>query len=257
MIEYVFPTNINDRVLVKAARVLEGGGLAALPTDVSWNLVCSLKSPTGIKKLRKLSGERDERHFTLLCSDISQFGELCSLDNTRFRLIKRLSPGPYVFILKTLSGTEKALDIRRREVGVRIPGHPVPLALINTLGHPLYSITAKKSMQDDCMRGVHTPPIRKYVPRDKYLTKTTTPSLRGEVVDMEFFHTAGDVADISEMPPIPEEDLFEGGWELEGIEGVDLVIDDGEERERVFSTILDISGDEIELLRRGAGAWPA
>jgi tRNA threonylcarbamoyl adenosine modification protein (Sua5/YciO/YrdC/YwlC family) len=220
MIEYVVSLNIDDRVLAKAARILENGGLVALPTDTSWSLVCSLKSPAGIKKLRTLSGERDERHFTLLCSDISQFGELCSLDNSRFRLIKRLSPGPYVFILKTLLGTEKALDIRRRETGVRIPNHPVPLALINILQHPLYSITAKKSMHEE----------------------------------MEFFDTAGEAE--TELPPIPEEDLFEGGWELDGINGVDLVLDDSEDRERIFSTILDISGEDIRLLRQGAGAWP-
>ena len=219
MIEYVVPTNIDDRVLSRAARILEGGGLAALPTDTSWSLVCSLHSPAGIKKLRRFSGERDERHFTLLCSDISQFGELCSLDNSRFRLIKRLSPGPYVFILKTLLGTEKALDIRRREAGVRIPGHPVPLALISALSHPLYSITAQKSMQ------------------------------------AESVHEAGGGSD-SELPPIPEDDLFEGGWELGDIEGVDLVLDSGEERERIFSTILDLSGDEVRLLRQGAGPWP-
>ena len=221
MIEYIVPSNIDDRVLARAVRVLEGGGLVALPTDTSWSLVCSLKSPVGIKKLRKLSGEREERHFTLLCSDISQFGELCSLDNSRFRLIKRLSPGPYVFILKTLLGTEKALDIRRREAGVRIPGHPIPLALINTLQLPLYSITAKKSMQQD--------------------------------MEFEGFTTAeGD-----ELPPIPEEELFEGGWELDGIDGVDLVLDGGEERERIFSTILDVSGEDIRLIRQGAGPWPA
>src|SRR5215469_11599146 len=145
MIEYVVPLNIDDRVLARAARILESGGLVALPTDTSWSIVCSLKSPAGIKKLRRLSGERDERHFTLLCSGISQFSELCSLNNSRFRIINRLSPGPYVFILKAMLGTEKALDIRRSEVGVRIPGYPVPIRLIETLGHPLYSITAKKS----------------------------------------------------------------------------------------------------------------
>ncbi|MDR2476201.1 MAG: L-threonylcarbamoyladenylate synthase [Treponema sp.] len=219
MIEYIVPTNIDDRALAKAARILEGGGLVALPTDTSWSLVCSLRSPAGIKKLRRLSGERDERHFTLLCSNISQFGELCSLDNSRFRLINRLSPGPYVFILKTLLGTEKALDIRRRETGVRIPGHPVPLALIETLSHPLYSITAKKSMQGEGERE----------------------------------SGAGNEA---ELPPIPEEELFEGGWELEDIDGLDLILDSGEERERIFSTILDLSSDEVKLLRQGAGIWP-
>jgi tRNA threonylcarbamoyl adenosine modification protein (Sua5/YciO/YrdC/YwlC family) len=221
MLEYVVPANIDDRVLTRAARILEGGGLAALPTDTSWSLVCSLKSPAGIKKLRRLSGERDERHFTLLCSDISQFGELCSLDNSRFRLIKRLSPGPYVFILKTLLGTEKALDVRRRETGVRIPDHPIPLALIKTLEHPLYSITAKRSMQRESE-----------------------------------WEAAGGETGGAELPPIPEEDLFEGGWELEEINGVDLILDGGEERERIFSTILDLSGEEVRLLRQGAGEWP-
>jgi len=220
MVEYVVSSNIDDRILARAARLLEDGGLVALPTDTSWSLVCSLKSPAGIKKLRKLSGERDERHFTLLCADISHFGELCSLDNSRFRLIKRLSPGPYVFILKTLLGTEKALDIRRRETGVRIPDHPVPLALIATLQHPLYSITAKKPMLEQA--------------------ELATDAASGD----------------TELPPIPEEDLFEGGWELDGINGVDMVLDDGEERPRIFSTILDISGEEIKLLRQGAGPWP-
>jgi tRNA threonylcarbamoyl adenosine modification protein (Sua5/YciO/YrdC/YwlC family) len=224
MIEYVVPMNIDDRALAKAARVLENGGLVALPTDTSWSIVCSQKSPNGIKKLRKLSGERDERHFTLLCSGISQFGELCSLDNSRFRLINRLSPGPYVFILKTLLGTEKALDIRRKEVGVRIPDHPIPLALIDTLRQPLYSITAKKTMQDN---------------------DSGNSSEEDEPDE-----------DKPELPPIPEDDLFEGGWELDGINGLDLILDGGEERERVFSTILDLSGDDVKLLRQGAGPWP-
>jgi tRNA threonylcarbamoyl adenosine modification protein (Sua5/YciO/YrdC/YwlC family) len=221
MIEYVIPTNIDDRILARAARMLKDGALAAIPTDTSWSIVCSLESPAGIKKLRQLSGERDERHFTLLCSSISQFGELCSLNNSRFRLIKRLSPGPYVFILKTLPGTEKTLDIRRREAGVRIPDCPVPIRLIETLGHPLYSITAKRSMADG---------------------------------EWETFN-AGE-AD-TELPPIPEEELFESGWELENIKGVDLILDSGEERERIFSTILYLCDDEVKLLRKGAGAWPA
>ena len=201
--------------------MLEDGALVALPTDTSWSIVCSIKSPAGIKKLRLLSGERDERHFTLLCSRISQFSEMCSLTNSRFRMINRLSPGPYVFILKTLRGTEKTLDIRRHEAGVRIPDYPIPIRLIETLGHPLYSITAKKSM---------------------------TVSGGPETFDNGQADT--------ELPPIPEEQLFESGRELDEIKGLDLILDSGEERERIFSTILDMCQDEIKLLRLGAGHWP-
>jgi tRNA threonylcarbamoyl adenosine modification protein (Sua5/YciO/YrdC/YwlC family) len=210
MIEYLVPGSIDDRVILRAVRLLEGGGLIALPTDTSWSLACSLSSREGIKRLKALSAERDDRHFTLLCSDISQFGDWCSMDNTRFRLIKRLSPGPYVFILKTLQGTEKILGLRRSEAGIRIPNHPIPLRLIESLGGPLYSVTAKRGM----------------------------------------------TGDNTELPPIPEEDLFEGGWELEGIDGVDLILDGGDQ-ERAFSTILDLSGDEIRVLRQGGGPWPA
>lgn len=221
MIEYIVPTNIDDRVLARAARILSEGGLLGLPSDTSWIAACSLASKPGLKKLRRLSGERDERHFTLLCSDISQFGEFCSLDNTRFRLIKRLSPGPYVFILKTLLGTEKILNLRRGEIGVRIPDHPVPVALINIMGSPLYSVTAKRGMAEAAEAG------------------------------------PGAEERADKLPPIPEEDLFEGGWELEAVDGLDLILDTGDERPRIFSTILDITADEVTPLRIGAGAWPA
>jgi tRNA A37 threonylcarbamoyladenosine synthetase subunit TsaC/SUA5/YrdC len=138
-------------------------------------------------------------------------------------LIKRLSPGPYVWILRTLLGTEKALGLRRREVGVRIPDHPLPIKLIAALGCPLYAITAKRSMTE------------------------------ADRQDDE----GGSVPDSAEeLPPIPEEDLFDGGWEMEGIAGIDLILDTGEERPRIFSTILDISGPEIRLIRPGAGPWP-
>jgi tRNA threonylcarbamoyl adenosine modification protein (Sua5/YciO/YrdC/YwlC family) len=234
MIEYVVPENIDSRLLDRAEKLLSEGGLLAFPTDTSWSLACSLKSREGIKKLKSLSGERDERHFTLLCSDISQFGELCSIDNTRFRLIKRLSPGPYTFILKTLLGTEKALGLRRQEVGVRIPEHPLPLALVNTLGQPLYSVTAKRSM---------------------------TAGYEGDWEDAKLPGGSGTegsakLSGEETLPPIPEEELFEGGWELEDINGVDLILDGGEEQNRIFSTVLDVSGDEVIVLRQGAGPWP-
>ena len=224
MIEYVSAGNPDDRVLSRSVALLARGGILALPLDTTWAVVCSLQSKEGIKKLRRISGERDERHFTLLCSTISQFGELCALDNTRFRLIKRLSPGPYVWILRALLGTEKALGLRRQEVGVRIPDHPLPLKLIAALGCPLYAITAKRS------------------------TVGAGPD------DDESDPVAGAA---EELPPIPEEDLFDGGWEMEAIPGIDLILDTGEERPRIFSTILDISGPEIRLIRPGAGVWPA
>jgi tRNA A37 threonylcarbamoyladenosine synthetase subunit TsaC/SUA5/YrdC len=128
-----------------------------------------------------------------------------------------------VFILRALSGTEKALGIRRREVGVRIPANPVSPALIRALGNPLYSITAKRSMAGgDDAASADTP--------------------EGELA-------------------IAEEELFTGGAEIDDIRDVSMVLDPGEEQPRIFSTILDLSGtgaaqSGAELIRRGAGQWP-
>jgi tRNA threonylcarbamoyl adenosine modification protein (Sua5/YciO/YrdC/YwlC family) len=219
MIEYIVPGNIDDRILGKASRLLQEGGIIAIPTDTSWSIVCSMNSREGLKRLRNLSKERNERHFTLLCSDISQFGEFCSLDNTRFRLIKRLTPGPYVFILKTLLGTEKALGVRRQECGVRLPDYPVPPALIDALGCPIYGITAKRNMSEDF-----------------------DPEVNQEEGDLAAFYR--------------EETLFDGGWEMEDILGLDLILDPGEDQSRLFSTVLDLSEGEVQVLRQGAGSWP-
>ena len=233
MIEYIVPGNIDDRILARTANILCEGGTAAIPTDTSWSVVCSMNSREGIKRLKALSKDKDERHFTLFCSDISQFGDFCSLDNSRFRLIKRLTPGPYVFILKTLLGTEKSLGLRRREVGVRLPDYPVPLALINTLGCPLYGITAKRSMSAD---------DENYVFTDDSESSEKEISEENDQPDLVAFYR--------------EETLFDGGWELEGIQGLDIILDPGEDRNRIFSTVLDISSGEVQVLRHGAGLWP-
>ncbi len=209
MIEYIAAENIDDRVLGRTVGVLREGGLAAFPTDTSWAIACSLGSKEGIRRLKRIAGGRAEARFTLICSIIAQIGDYCSLDNTRVRLVKRLVPGPYVFLLRTLLGTEKALDIKRKELGVRIPDHSVPRAIVDGLGMPLYSITAKRGM-------------------------------RGE----------------EQEAAAAEEELFDGGWELEGIEGIDVVLDTGEDRPRLLSTVLDLTGDEIALVRAGAGEWP-
>jgi len=227
MISYIAPENIDDRTLRRTAQLLSEGGLVAFPTDTSWVIACAISAKQGIKKLRRLSGERDERHFTLLCNSISQIGDYCSLNNSQFRLIKRLTPGPYVFILKALLGTEKALDIRRKEVGVRISAHPVPNKVIQEFGEVLYSITAKRSM------GV--------------LASESSQFDMTEALQDEEAHI---------LPPIPEEDLFEGGWELENIPGIDIILDTGEELPRLYSTVLDFTSGEIVLLRPGAGPWP-
>ncbi len=218
MIEHIVPHNPDSRIIARVIALLRDGGTVAVPTDTSWSLVCSAHSKAGTAALKRLSSSRDERHFSLVCAGISMAGEYCSLDNTRFRLIKRLSPGPYVFLLDPLHGTTKKLDLKRGEIGVRIPDHPLALALCEALEGPLYAATAKRSM-----------------------------------VDPSF----GDGDNADDAFAIPEEDLFDDAYELEDIPGIDLILDTGESRPRLLSTVLDLRPSDPECLRAGCGPWPA
>jgi tRNA threonylcarbamoyl adenosine modification protein (Sua5/YciO/YrdC/YwlC family) len=228
MIEYLYPTNIDSRIIGSANRILQNGGLVAVPTETTWGITCSIKSAAGIQALKKIAASVDntknERSFTIFCSSLSQVQTLCSVDNTCFRLLKKLTPGPYVFILRTLLGTEKTLGLRRKEAGVRIPSNPIPQALVEAHGAPLYSITAKKSM---CR------------PADFEQENENAEASDGELL-------------------IPEELLFEASWELEDIPNVELILDGSQELERIVSTVLDLTGsdNEVKLIREGAGKWP-
>ena len=84
----------------------------------------------------------DERHhLTLVCRDLSEIGQFAKVDNLQYRLIKANTPGSYTFILRATRDVPRRLLHPRHTIGVRIPHHPVPLALLEELGEPLLSST--------------------------------------------------------------------------------------------------------------------
>jgi tRNA threonylcarbamoyl adenosine modification protein (Sua5/YciO/YrdC/YwlC family) len=207
MIEYIYTTSIDEKIIKKAALLLEQGGLVAYPTDTSWGIGCSINSSSGIENLRRLKGGFKKQTFTLICSSISQISEVAYLTNKHFKLIKQLTPGPYVFILPAQQKIEKKVNIKRLEIGVRIPSHPVPIKIVETIGHPIFTTTASRALADN-----------------KY----------------------GDTNNV-------EQTLFENGWELEYIDGIDMILDTGETLPRVLSTVIDMTHDNIKVIREGIG----
>ncbi|HEX8497426.1 MAG TPA: L-threonylcarbamoyladenylate synthase [Actinomycetales bacterium] len=122
--------------------MLRDDALIAYPTDSCYALGCRVDSPTGADRIRRLRRLDDRHHFTLVCADFSQLGQLVQLDNSAFRAIKAATPGAYTFILPATREVPKRLaHPKKRTVGVRIPDHPVVQALLRELGEPLLSST--------------------------------------------------------------------------------------------------------------------
>jgi tRNA threonylcarbamoyl adenosine modification protein (Sua5/YciO/YrdC/YwlC family) len=138
----VHPRNPQPRSIAQVAELLREGALIAYPTDSCYALGCTVDSPTGADRMRRIRGLEPRHHFTLVCANFGQLGQYVQLDTAPFRAIKAATPGPYTFILPaTKEVPRRFADPKKRTVGVRIPNHPVVRALLEELGAPLVSTT--------------------------------------------------------------------------------------------------------------------
>ena len=148
----VHPQDPQPRSITQVAALLRDDALIAYPTDSCYALGCRLDNPTGADRIRRLRGLDDKHHFTLVCADFAQLGQLVQLDNAAFRAIKAATPGPYTFILPATQEVPRRLaHPKKRTVGVRIPDHPVVRALLRELGEPLVSSTLLLPDSEDPM----------------------------------------------------------------------------------------------------------
>jgi tRNA threonylcarbamoyl adenosine modification protein (Sua5/YciO/YrdC/YwlC family) len=138
----VHPDNPQPRAIAQVVDVLRDGGLIAYPTDSCYALGSRLDNAEGTERIRRIRRLGDKHHFTLVCADFAQLGQLVQLDNAAFRAVKAATPGPYTFILPATREVPKRLaHPKKRTVGVRIPDHRVVQALLRELGEPLLSST--------------------------------------------------------------------------------------------------------------------
>ena len=138
----IHPVDPQPRVISQVVELLRNDGLVAYPTDSCYALGIQLGNRDGLDRIKKLRRLDDKHHFTLVCADFAQLGQLVQLNNAAFRAIKAATPGPYTFILPATREVPKRLaHPRKRTVGVRIPDHPVVHALMRELGEPLLSST--------------------------------------------------------------------------------------------------------------------
>ncbi|MGH8462274.1 MAG: L-threonylcarbamoyladenylate synthase [Stenotrophobium sp.] len=138
----IHPDNPQRRLLAQVAVRLRAGAVIAYPTDSCYALGCHLDDKAAAERLRRI--RRFDRHhqFTLVCRDLSEIANYARVDNAQFRLLKRLTPGAYTFVLDATKEVPRRLaHEKRKTVGIRVPDHRIAEALLETLGEPLISCT--------------------------------------------------------------------------------------------------------------------
>ncbi len=138
----IHPINPQPRLIKQAVDLVRNGAVIVYPTDSCYALGCHLGDKEAVARIRQIRGVDDKHHMTMVCRDLSELARYARVDNVQFRLLKNNTPGSYTFILEATKEVPKRLQHPKRStIGVRIPDHPVALALLEELGEPLISST--------------------------------------------------------------------------------------------------------------------
>ncbi|KND62069.1 putative YciO protein [Candidatus Burkholderia verschuerenii] len=138
----IHPDNPQPRLINQAVQIIKDGGIVALPTDSSYALACHLDDKGAVERLRRIRGIDDKQHLSLLVRDLSELSNFAMVDNRQFRLLKSVTPGPYVFVLEPTKEVPRRLSHpSRKTIGLRVPDHRITLDLLEALGEPLLAST--------------------------------------------------------------------------------------------------------------------
>ncbi|MDR5813866.1 MULTISPECIES: L-threonylcarbamoyladenylate synthase [unclassified Caballeronia] len=138
----IHPDNPQPRLINQAVQIIKDGGLVALPTDSSYALACHLDDKDAVERLRRIRGIDDKQLLSLLVRDLSELSNFAQVDNRQYRLIKSVTPGPYVFVLQATKEVPRRLSHpSRKTIGLRVPDHTITLDLLEALGEPLLAST--------------------------------------------------------------------------------------------------------------------
>jgi tRNA threonylcarbamoyl adenosine modification protein (Sua5/YciO/YrdC/YwlC family) len=138
----IHPRNPQPRLIARAASVLREGGVIVYPTDSCYALGCAIGDKAALDRIRQIRRVDDKHNFTLVCRDLSEIATYARIDNSAYRLLKSLTPGPYTFIYPaTKQVPRRLLHPKRRAIGIRVPDTPIVRDLLAELDEPILSTT--------------------------------------------------------------------------------------------------------------------
>ena len=144
MIIAINTKNPQKRLTRKVVDVLEQGGVIVYPTDTVYGVGCDLFNPEAIQKIHRLKKMDEKKPLSFICSDLKDISRYAFVSNYAYKIMKRLLPGAYTFILKATKLVPKIAQTKQKTVGIRIPDNKICLALVKELGHPIISTSVSK-----------------------------------------------------------------------------------------------------------------
>jgi len=145
MITKIYPDNPQQKEIDRVIKILQAGGVIIYPTDSVYAIGCDVTQTKAAERIARIKGTTlDKAQFSIIFQDISQLTEYTKpLNNDTFKLMKRILPGPYTFILNAGNKTPKLLIQKKKTIGIRIPENKIVLEIVKQLGNPLLTTSVK------------------------------------------------------------------------------------------------------------------
>ena len=195
---YLSPERPNRKKIKKVVEILNNGGIIAFPTDTTYAIGCKFFNHKGVDALNEFKKRRSKNPLTLICKDLKDISRYALVSDFAYKIMRKLVPGRYTFILTAKRLVPRVLRKKRKTVGIRVPDNLICQMLIEELDSPLVSMSAKSP-----------------------LTK--------------------------EILELPEEIIAHFSRELDAIIDVGIIVPN-------LSTVIDLTEDEIKVIREGAGS---
>ena len=156
MIIEINPHTPEPRKVRRAAAALEAGEIIAYPTDTVYALGCDLLNKKAIDRLYQVKGMPKGQPLAFICPDLADLSKYAVVDNQAYRLLRRVLPGPYTFVLTATREVPKILHTsERRTVGIRVPDAPIIVEVVRALGRPVISTSAHKPGDEHMVIDAH------------------------------------------------------------------------------------------------------
>lgn len=147
MAEFIrlYEENPDPRRVRQIVEVLRNGGVIIYPTDTVYGMGCDITNQKAVEKICRIKGINPKKHnFSFVCADLSNISQYTRvITKPVFKMMKKGLPGPFTFILEASSQVPKILHSNKKTVGIRVPNHGIPRAIVEELGQPILSTSIR------------------------------------------------------------------------------------------------------------------
>lgn len=150
----VYIENLHQRVIDKAVECIKGGGIIVYPTDTIYGLGADLYNKKAMERIHRIKKQSLKKPLSFILPDLKYISEYATVSDYAYKVMRKVTPGPYTFVLNATKQIPKLMLYNRKTVGIRIPEAPVALRLVEELGYPILSTSVPMELET-----YHTDPL--------------------------------------------------------------------------------------------------